>query len=168
MAAELTAAELIPDHRPATHSAQAFAATAPAQQVVDLDEAMRQAKARASASVALPTEAGVTAEAAIPLLQPRGGAKKKVIPQTRRAIDPVPEPEAPPAGAGRRSGGGSVPRSARPPQRELASRPAAPRFSSEAPPPPSGASRAIGWVLGGLLLLSVGAALGYLGLLLLR
>lgn len=104
-----------------------------------------------------------------PPAEPSGS--RQLIPATRRAIDPVPPvaPEADSAARPRFSAPSSTP-----PPRAPALHPSstpAPRAhpSSEAPAPPVNAgTRALGWVLGAVILLLLGGALGYGALLLAR
>lgn len=139
-------------------SPDAFARTPAAHAVVDLE----------AAAAARPSEQPILLDKPKALKEPSGS--KKIIPATRRAIEPPPE-SAPPARESARprfSAGtsSSPPPRARAPALHPGSTPPPAGPSSVPPPPVAPAARAIGWVIGAVILLLLGGALGYGALLL--
>ncbi len=144
--------------QPADISPDAFAKTPAVHAVVDLD----------AASLARGSQEPIELTKPKPSPASEGSGSRQIIPSTRRAIDPVPEAAAPDGESA------SPPRfsapSSSPPPRAPALHPAStprPVGPSSAPPPPvAPGTRALGWVLGAVILLLLGGALGYGALLL--
>ena len=144
--------------QPESIAPDAFAKTAAAQQVVDLDAA---SLARGSQEpIELTTPKKKRAE-------PSGS--RQLIPSTRRAIDPVPSGspslESEPAQRPRFSGASSS-APPRAPALHPGSTPAPGAAEPTDAPPVASGARALGWIVGAVLLLLLGGALGYGALLL--
>ncbi len=165
--------------QPQDISPDAFALTPAVHAVVDLDAASLARGSQKPILLQHPKEPSGSRQLHPPAepsgsrqLQPpkEPSGSRELIPQTRRAIEPVPTP--PPEAEAPRPRF-SAPSSS-PPPRAPALHPAStppplgPPSSAAPPPPVTPGTRALGWVLGAVILLLLGGALGYGALLLAR